>query len=198
MKRICVFCGSSAGASPLYAEAAKELGEVIAESGIGLVYGGAQCGLMGAVANAALAHGGEVIGVIPEAMIEKEIAHVGISDLRIVRSMHERKMLMSDLADAFIAMPGGMGTIEEFCEILTWAQLGIHAKPCGLLDTEDGFFTHMRRFFDHAVDDGFIRPEHRALVMEDSDPESLLDRMAAFRPAHTVKWTEIPAAVPEA
>ncbi|HVG20131.1 MAG TPA: TIGR00730 family Rossman fold protein [Blastocatellia bacterium] len=189
MKRICVFCGSSSGASPAYLESARRLGEIIAGKGIGLVYGGAKCGLMGAVANAAIENGGEVIGVIPEALIEKEIAHVGVSDLRIVGSMHERKMLMSDLADAFIAMPGGMGTMEEFCEILTWAQLGLHKKPCGLLNVED-YYHHLISFFDHAVAERFVKPEHRSLIVIDEEPQRLIERLESYEMPAVSKWID--------
>jgi uncharacterized protein (TIGR00730 family) len=189
MKRICVFCGSSSGASPAYLETATRLGEIIAARGIGLVYGGARCGLMGAVANAAIGNGGEVVGVIPEALIEKEIAHVGVSDLRIVGSMHERKMLMSDLADAFIAMPGGMGTMEEFCEVLTWAQLGLHKKPCGLLNVE-GYYHHLISFFDHAVAERFVKPEHRSLIVIDEEPQRLIERLESYEMPAVSKWID--------
>lgn len=189
MKRICVFCGSSSGTNPAYLEAAKRLGEVIAVRGIGLVYGGARCGLMGAVANSAVESGGEVIGVIPEALIEKEVAHVGVSDLRIVGSMHERKMMMSDLADGFIALPGGMGTLEEFCEILTWAQLGLHRKPCGLLNVED-YYHHLISFFDHAVSQRFIRPEHRSLVVIGEEPQQLVERLESYEMPSVSKWID--------
>jgi len=189
MKRICVFCGSSSGTNPAYLEAAKKLGEIIAVKEIGLVYGGARCGLMGAVSSAALARGGEVIGVIPEALIEKEVAHVGVSDLRIVSSMHERKMVMSDLADAFIAMPGGMGTIEEFCEILTWAQLGLHKKPCGLLNVED-YYHHLINFFDHAVSERFIKPEHRSLIVIEESPQGLIERLESYEMPSVSKWID--------
>jgi uncharacterized protein (TIGR00730 family) len=193
-----VFCGSSTGTGPECAALARTLGAEIARRDMTLVYGGGKVGLMGILADAAIAHGGRVIGVIPKALMDKELAHTGISDLRITRSMHERKALMEELADGFIALPGGFGTLDEFCEILTWAQLGIHRKPCGLLDTEDGYFAHLRRFFDHAVTEGFIRPEHRALVLEDTSAASLLDRMATFEPACEGKWTDISAPVPEA
>ncbi|HKG23831.1 MAG TPA: TIGR00730 family Rossman fold protein [Blastocatellia bacterium] len=189
MKRICVFCGSSSGTSPAYLQTATRLGEIIAARGIGLVYGGARCGLMGAVANAAIENGGEVIGVIPEALIEKEIAHVGVSDLRIVGSMHERKMLMSDLADAFIAMPGGMGTVEEFCEILTWAQLGLHKKPCGLLNVED-YYHHLISFLDHAVAERFVKPEHRSLLVIDEEPQRLIERLESYEMPAVSKWID--------
>ena len=189
MKRICVFCGSSSGASPAYIETAKKIGEVIAAKGLGLVYGGARCGLMGAVANAAIENGAEVIGVIPGALIEKEVAHVGVSDLRVVGSMHERKMLMSDLADAFIALPGGMGTLEELCEILTWAQLGLHRKPCGLLNVE-GYYRHLISYFDHAAAEGFIRPEHRSLLVIDEEPRGLIERLQSYEMPAVSKWID--------
>ncbi len=189
MKRVCVFCGSSSGASPAYIEAAKKIGEVIAAKGLGLVYGGARCGLMGAVANAAIENGAEVIGVIPGALIEKEVAHVGVSDLRVVGSMHERKMLMSDLADAFIALPGGMGTLEELCEILTWAQLGLHRKPCGLLNVEN-YYHHLISYFDHATAEGFIRPEHRSLLVIEEEPQALIERLESYEMPAVSRWID--------
>ena len=189
MKRICVFCGSGSGASPAYIETAKKIGRIIAARGLGLVYGGARCGLMGAVANAATENGAEVIGVIPEALIEKEVAHVGVSDLRVVGSMHERKMLMSDLADAFIALPGGMGTLEELCEILTWAQLGLHRKPCGLLNVEN-YYHHLISYFDHATAEGFIRPEHRSLLVIDEEPQALIERLESYEMPAVSRWID--------
>ena len=178
-RRICVFCGSSVGARPAYADAARTMGSVLAKRGIGLVYGGGRLGLMGVVADAALAAGGEVIGVIPQAMVEQERAHSTLTELRVVASMHDRKAAMSDLADAFIAMPGGYGTLEEFCEVLTWTQLGLQRKPCGILNV-DGYFDHLLKLFDHAVSERFVRPEHRALVLADQDAASLVDRLERF------------------
>jgi len=196
VKAVAVFCGSSVGNEPAYATLARELGAEIARRGMKLVYGGGKVGLMGVVADAALGLGGHVIGVIPQALMEKELAHTGVSQLRITASMHERKAVMEAEAEGFIALPGGFGTLDEFCEILTWAQLGIHRKPCGLLDTDEGFFRHLRTFFDHATTTGFIRPEHRAMVLEETRPAALLDRMAAFEPTHAIKW-EVPQPVPE-
>ena len=174
--RICVFCGSSPGARPAYTEAAAELATCLAKQHIGIVYGGSHRGLMGTLADTAFAAGGEVIGVIPHSMVEKEVAHTNLSDLRIVNSMHERKALMADLADAFIAMPGGFGTLDEFCEILTWAQLGIHNKPAGILNVE-GYFDPLLAAIDHAVKEQFIKPAHRNLLIADSNPESLITRL---------------------
>jgi uncharacterized protein (TIGR00730 family) len=189
MKRVCVFCGSSPGAGAGYGELARRLGGILARRELTLVYGGGNVGLMGILANAVLAGGGEVIGVIPQAMVDVEVAHTGLADLRIVGSMHERKALMADLADAFIALPGGLGTVEEFCEILTWAQLGMHQKPCGLINLEK-YFDHLIAFFDHAVRERFVRPEHRAMVLVEHDPERMIDRLAAYRPPALEKWID--------
>jgi uncharacterized protein (TIGR00730 family) len=188
LKRICIFCGSSSGARDCYATAAATLAGFLAEQRIGIVYGGSNRGMMGIVADTALAAGGEVIGVIPESLMGKEVAHTGLSDLRIVNSMHERKALMADLADAFIAMPGGYGTLDEFCEILTWAQLGLHTKPCGLLNVA-GFFDPLLAAFDHAVAEQFLNPAHRQLVISDPDPESLVTRLR--QPALILPETKI-------
>ena len=177
--RICVFCGSSAGVRPVYREAAVELGRTLARVGIGVVYGGSRVGLMGAVADAALEEGGHVIGVIPESMVAREIAHRGLQDLRVVASMHERKALMADLSNAFIALPGGFGTLDEFCEALTWSQLGIHKKPCGLLNLE-GYYDRLLALFDHAVREELLKPENRALVLADAKVEGLLSQFAAW------------------
>jgi uncharacterized protein (TIGR00730 family) len=187
VKRICVFCGSSPGARPEYADAAREMGRVLAESGTGLVYGGGRVGLMGIVADAVMQGGGEVIGVIPGALMRREVGHAGVTDLRVVGSMHERKALMADLSDGFVAMPGGYGTFEEFCEVITWSQLGIHPKPCGLLNVA-GYYAPLLAMFDHAVAEGFVRPPHRAMVLEESAPAPLLARMRAFSPLHSEKW----------
>jgi uncharacterized protein (TIGR00730 family) len=159
--RLCVFCGSSSGSSPIYVDQAKALGTALAQSGIDLVYGGASVGLMGAVADATLAAGGNVIGVMPQALVDKEISHKGLTDLRIVGSMHERKALMAELADGFIALPGGLGTFEELFEVWTWAQLGYHRKPCALLNV-DGFYDKLSGFLDDVVTRGFVKPSHRA------------------------------------
>lgn len=189
MKRICVFCGSSPGTAPSYLEAARQLGRTLARRGLGLVYGGSSVGLMGALADAALAEGGEVIGVIPRALQLRELAHGRLTSLHVVASMHERKAKMAELAHGFVALPGGMGTLEEFAEILTWAQLGLHQRPCGLLDV-GGYYAPLVAFFDHAVEQGFVRPEHRSLVMMDAEPDALLDRFAAWKPPALERWID--------
>ncbi len=189
MKRVCVFCGSSAGTLPAYADLARETGRALARRGLGLVYGGGSVGLMGAVADATLAAGGEVVGVIPRALQLRELAHARLTTLHVVASMHERKAKMAELAHAFVALPGGMGTLEELAEILTWAQLGLHARPCGLLDVA-GYYRPLIAFFDQAVAAGFVRPEHRALVIVEEDPDALLDRFAAWTPPHVEKWID--------
>ncbi len=188
LKRVCVFCGSSDGARPVYREAAAELGSVLAARGVGLVYGGGNIGLMGALADGALAAGGEVIGVIPEHLVSKEFAHRRV-DLRVVHSMHERKALMADLSDAFIALPGGFGTLDEFCEVLTWSLLGLHAKPCGLLNV-DGYYDALLGLFDHAVAEGFAQVESRALVLVDGDAGRLLDRLSDWQAPVLEPWID--------
>jgi len=188
MKRICVFCGSNAGARSEYAEAARALATVLAERKLGIVYGGGNVGLMGVLADAALEHGGEVIGVIPQKLVDKEVAHHGVTELRIVETMHERKALMNDLSDAFLALPGGFGTLDEFFEVLTWAQLGFHGKPCALLNVA-GYYDGMLTMLDHAVTERFLRPAHRELVIADTDPLRLLQRLSAFVPAPKGKWS---------
>lgn len=188
-RRVCVFCGSSRGGRPEYAAAARRIGALLAEREIGLVYGGGAVGLMGAVADAALAAGGEVIGVIPEALLEWEVAHQGLADLRVVRSMHERKALMADLSDAFAALPGGFGTLEELCEVLTWSQLGLHAKPVGLLNVA-GYFDPLLALFDHAVEERFVRPAHRSLVLQSADESQLLELLASYDAAPLDKWID--------
>ena len=187
MKRICVFCASSDGGSPIYRATAQAVGSLLAEQGIELIYGGAKVGLMGAVADAVLAAGGRVTGVIPEALVLKEVAHASLTELRIVHSMHERKALMASLSDGFIAMPGGFGTFEEFCEVLTWGQLGLHDKPCGLLNTA-GYYDHMLQMFDHAVDEQLLKPENRAMVLASSDARALLQIMRDYRAPVCEKW----------
>jgi uncharacterized protein (TIGR00730 family) len=189
MKRVCVFAGSSAGVRPEYIAAATDLGRVLATSGIGLVYGGARVGLMGAVADAVLTGGGAVTGVIPRALVEKEVAHSGLTELRIVTTMHERKALMADLSDAFIALPGGWGTLDEFFEILTWAQLGLHRKPCGLLNVL-GYFDRLLAFLDHTVEQGFVRREYGALLALSDGPSTLLDALRAQTPPAVEKWID--------
>ncbi len=187
--RICVFCGSSRGASSIYAEQAAALGARIASRGRVLVYGGGNIGLMGVVADAALHAGGEVIGIIPRALMDKELGHRGITDLRIVDSMHERKARMADLADAFVALPGGFGTLDEFCETLTWAQLGLHAKPCGLLNTH-GYYDAFLQQLDVAVQAGFLRHAHRRLISVAEDVDDLLLMLEHAHPAPQHKWID--------
>lgn len=187
MERVCVFCGSSSGEGIAYEEGARRLGQTLAGSGITLVYGGASVGLMGALADAALEAGGQVIGVIPKALQEREISHGNLTDLRVVGSMHERKALMATLSDGFIAMPGGAGTLEEFFEVWTWAQLGEHGKPCGLLNVE-GYYDPMLAFLDHMVVQGFLSEKHRAMVLVESVPEPLLESFSNYRPPDVPKW----------
>jgi uncharacterized protein (TIGR00730 family) len=187
MRRLCVFCGSSVGVKPLYAEAAKELGRLLASKGIGLVYGGGNVGLMGVIADAALEAGGEVIGVIPLALADREIAHTGLTELHVVDSMHSRKAKMAELADAFVAMPGGVGTFEEFFEAITWTQLGLHRKPCGLLNV-DGFYTPLEKFIDQAVTEGFITPVHRKAIVVDDKPDRLLQTLSTIDLPNVPKW----------
>ena len=181
MTRVCVFCGSSAGARPEYAEAARDLALELARRRLGLVYGGGGVGIMGVLADAALAAGVEVIGVIPRRLASRELAHPGLSELRLVDSMHERKATMAALADGFIALPGGLGTLEEMLEILTWAQLGIHTKPVAALNTA-GYWDHLIRMFGHAIAEEFVRREYAALLLFADTPAELLDRMLAWRP----------------
>ncbi|MGD0426593.1 MAG: TIGR00730 family Rossman fold protein [Candidatus Acidiferrales bacterium] len=187
MKRICVFCGSSLGARPEYARAAAELGRLLAGSGVGLVYGGARVGLMGALADAVLTAGGEAIGVMPRALVEKEIAHSGLTELHVVESMHERKTLMSDLADAFVLLPGGFGSWEEFCEVVTWLQLGMHQKPCGVLNVA-GYYDSLISLTAHAAAEGFLRPAHKDLVIVADKPQELLWQLSAAPIPTEVKW----------
>ncbi|MDP7015621.1 MAG: TIGR00730 family Rossman fold protein [Pirellulaceae bacterium] len=177
------------GANPAFEQAAVTLGGLLAERGLKLVYGGGNIGLMGVVADAAMSAGGEVMGVIPRALADKELAHHGVTELRVVRSMHERKALMADCADAFIAMPGGYGTLEELCEVITWSQLGMHNKPCGLLNVA-GYYDALLRQFDDGVSGRFIRPQHRAIVLSAADPESLLEKLSAQRLPRAEKWIE--------
>jgi hypothetical protein len=189
MKRICVFCGSSRGSRPAYAEAARQVGAELARRGIGLVYGGGRVGLMGILADAALAAGGEVIGVIPAALLAWEVAHANLTELQVVGSMHDRKARMAELSDAFVALPGGYGTLEEFCEVLTWSQLGLHRKACGLLNVER-YYDPLLALLDHAVAERFVRPDHRALVLEATEPDLLLDRLASYEPPVLEKWID--------
>lgn len=187
MKRVCVFCGSSIGTKSDYSETAVMLGGLLARRNIGLVYGGGNVGLMGVIANAVLEAGGKVIGVIPHALAAREIEHRGLTELHVVDSMHTRKAMMADLADAFIAMPGGVGTFEEFFEAVTWTQLGLHRKPCGLLNVA-GFYTPLAAFIDQAVSEGFIKPVHRAAIVVDDNPERLLDTLATVKLPDVAKW----------
>jgi uncharacterized protein (TIGR00730 family) len=189
MNSICIFCGSSPGNRPVYADVAAQVGALLAGEGIRVVYGGASVGLMGEVADAALAEGGEVVGVIPGGLNDKERAHDGLSDLHVVGSMHERKAMMSELADAFMALPGGMGTLEEFAEIFTWAQLGIHEKPCGLLNVA-GYFDPLIAYFDHAVREGFLWQAHRDIVLVGETPDDLLAQCRAYEPPPVKKWLD--------
>jgi uncharacterized protein (TIGR00730 family) len=177
-RRLCVFCGSHTGRRPAYRAAAERLGVLLVERGIELVYGGGNIGLMGVLADTILARGGRAIGVIPESLMAKEVGHTGLTELRIVNSMHERKAVMSDLSDGFIALPGGFGTLEEFCEVVTWSQLGLQSKPCGLLNVEN-YYAPLLELFDHAVRERFLREKNRSLVLDDDDPEHLLEKMAS-------------------
>ena len=186
-KRICVFLGSSPGRLPMYREAAAQFGTLLAERGIGLVYGGGSVGLMGTIADAACASGGEVIGIIPEALRNREHDHRGLAELHVVKTMHERKAMMAQLADGFVALPGGIGTLEELFEVWTWAQLGYHAKPCGLLDV-GGFYERMSTFIDHVVAEGFLQPQTRSMLLIDRDPATLLGRMAEYLAPTTAHW----------
>jgi uncharacterized protein (TIGR00730 family) len=189
LSAVAVYCGSNSGSDPVYAEAAAGLGRALAKRGIRLVYGGGQVGLMGVVADAVLECGGEAYGVITEALVAKEVSHRGLTGLRIVATMHERKAAMADAADAFVMLPGGFGTLDEFFEVLTWTQLGIHAKPCGILDAA-GFFGPLRALVDGAVTAGFVHPAHRDMIVADDDPARLLDRLAAWTPVTVSKWLD--------
>ena len=187
MKKFCVFCGSSTGMSPAYSRAAQDLGVSLVDHGLGLVYGGGNVGLMGVVADAVLGRGGEAIGVIPQALVDKELAHRGLTDLRIVHSMHDRKALMAELADGFIALPGGYGTLEEFCEIITWTQLGLHDKPFGLLNVER-FYDPFLQQIEHAITEGFIRNDNRSLILVGNEPGPLVEHLLQFKPPAVPKW----------
>ena len=189
MKRICVFCGSNNGANPIFLETAESVGKFLASKNIELVYGGGRVGLMGKVADTVMANGGKVIGVIPQSLATKEIAHQGLTELHIVNSMHERKAMMAELSDGFIALPGGFGTFEEFCEIVTWAQLGIHQKPCGLLNI-NGFYDNLIALINFSTTENFIRAEHRQLVLVESAVEKLFDLMKDFQPPVIEKWLD--------
>jgi uncharacterized protein (TIGR00730 family) len=190
VERICVFCGASPGARPEYGQATTQLARLLAAEGIGVVYGGGGVGLMGVLADAVLAEGGEIIGVIPRALVDREIAHRDVTDMRVVGSMHERKALMAELADAFIALPGGLGTLEELFEVYTWAQLGLHRKPCALLNVE-GYYDGIAGFLANAVQERFLREEHREMLMVEREPRELIERLREFEPdAALPKWID--------
>jgi uncharacterized protein (TIGR00730 family) len=189
MDRLCVFSGSSPGAQPDYRRAAEELGRALAGQGVGLVYGGASVGLMGVVADAVLDAGGDAIGVIPQALVEREIAHPGVSELRVVGSMHERKALMAELADGFVALPGGMGTLEELFEVYTWTQLGLHSKPLGLLDVRS-YYAKLVAFLDHAVEERFLTVEHREMLVVEQRAEALLEAFRRWRAPVRTQWID--------
>jgi uncharacterized protein (TIGR00730 family) len=188
-RHICVFAGSSRGARPEYAGAARELARSLVERGCGLVYGGGNIGLMAVIADAVLERGGQAVGVIPEFLVDKELAHRGLTELRIVKSMHERKAVMAEISDGFLGLPGGIGTMEEFFEVLSWAQLDLHDKPCGLLNTR-GYYDPIVGFLDRGVDEGFLKPKHRSLLLVEAEPEKLLDRFEAFVAARATRRFE--------
>ena len=189
MKRLCVYCGSSSGRQPGYAQVARQLAHAMVSKNIDLVYGGASVGIMGEIANAVLGEGGDVIGVIPKGLFAKEVAHTGITELREVGSMHERKALMADLSDGFIALPGGLGTIEEIFEIITWSQLGMHRKPCGLLNVNN-YYDKLIGFLDHAVSEQFIKATHRSTILIDKCSDRLLEKFEAYKAPETAKWID--------
>jgi uncharacterized protein (TIGR00730 family) len=187
VRSVCVFCGSNTGRGDTYAKATRSLARAIVKRGLSLVYGGGSIGLMGVLGEAVLAAGGRVIGVAPRSLLEKEVVHTGLSDLRVVSTMHERKALMAELSDAFVALPGGLGTLDELFDMLTWNQLGFQRKPCGVLDVGD-YYAGLRAFLDHAVQERFLKPEHRAMLLVDPDPERLLDRLENERMPEVTKW----------
>ena len=190
VQRACVFCGSSPGARPVYTEAAEDFGMLLVQNGITLVFGGATVGLMGRLADTVVSEGGEAIGVIPQALVDREIAHLGLTDLHVVETMHERKQRMADLSDAFVALPGGLGTLDELFEIYTWAQLGMHEKPIGILNVE-GYFDGLAGFLEHAVAERFVREEHREMLIVEDEPAPMLERLKNFDPASlTPKWID--------
>ena len=189
MKNLCVFCGSNAGADPIYTQAAQELGKLMAERDMTLVYGGGNVGLMGVIADECLNHGGKVIGVIPNFLQDKEVGHDGLTKMIVVKTMHERKQIMADLSDGFVAMPGGFGTMDELCEILTWSQLGLHSNPIGLLNI-NGYYEHLKILFDHMVDQRFLHPQNRATVLSHSQPAQLLRMMDQYEPPDVEKWLD--------
>ena len=187
MKNICVYCGSNPGRQEAYSSAARALAQSLVDRNLGLVYGGASVGIMGLIADTVLQLGGRAVGVIPEALVRKEVAHKSLTELHVTQSMHERKTLMAELSDGFIAMPGGIGTLEEIFEIWTWAQLGIHAKPCGLLNAA-GYFDALTTFLDHAVAEQFVKPPHRAILIVEQTSDVLLDRFASYQAPTVQKW----------
>jgi uncharacterized protein (TIGR00730 family) len=189
VRSVCVFCGSNSGAGEAYAGAARNLARAIARRRLALVYGGGSIGLMGILADAALEAGGNVIGVTPRRLVEREVAHSGLTELRVVETMHERKALMADLSDAFVSLPGGLGTLDETFEMLTWIQLGYHRKPCALLEV-NGYFERLTAFLDHAVEQRFLTAEHRAMLIVERDPEAVLDRLASAKLPDTGKWMD--------
>ena len=195
--RICVYAGSNPGANEAYAEAARELARLLAERGIGVVYGGGRVGLMGILADSALAAGGEVIGVIPQDLVDREVGHDGLTELRIVASMHERKALMAELSDGFVALPGGIGTLEELIEIYTWSQLGLHDKPMGVLNVL-GYYDGLATLLDHAVQEGFLRPQHREAMHTAASPAELLRAFEGWRPSTAGKWLDRTGSPPRA
>lgn len=188
MRRICVYCGSNSGARAVYADTARELAGVLVRHDLELVYGGADKGIMGIIADAVLERGGKVHGVIPKMLCDKEIAHQGLTELHVVSSMHARKTMMVALSDGFIAMPGGFGTLEEIIEIITWGQLRFHDKPCGLLNV-DGYFDHLLTYLDHASAEGFLRPENRQMLLCDQNPAGLIQKFERYSAPHVDKWT---------
>jgi uncharacterized protein (TIGR00730 family) len=189
MKSVCVYCGSSLGALPVYAEAARALAREMVSDNIGLVYGGGNVGLMGVIADEVMRLGGEVTGVIPKALLDKEIGHHGLTRLHIVKDMHERKAMMADLSDGFIAMPGGIGTLEELFEVFTWSQLGFHSKPIGLLNVQ-GFYQGLIAFLEHVVTEGFLKEGQASLLMHDADSRMLLERFKSFQPRYHDRWLD--------
>ena len=189
-KRLCIYCGANSGISPIYVDAAIKLGVTLAEKNISLIYGGGRKGLMGIIANAVLNHGGEVVGVIPEFLLEKELGHTAITKLHVVKNMHERKALMAELAEGFIIMPGGAGSLEEFFEIWTAGQLGLHQKPCGILNIGD-YYNYILKFIDHAVESQFIQSVYRDMLLIDDSPEGLLEKFSVYKAPKDLKWMEI-------
>lgn len=189
MKRLCVYCGSSPGRGPVYTQAANRLGEALASNRLGLVYGGASSGVMGAVADALAAAGGEIIGIIPKDLLKKESPHAGLTDLKVVGSMHERKALMAKFSDGFVALPGGLGTLEELFEVWTWGQLGFHRKPCALLNV-NAYFAPLIDFLDRAVEEGFVKAEHRSMLIVETEPDDLIRRLRSYQPPEVPKWLD--------